>query len=59
MEIKICGLTKIEEAAYLNENNVNYAVYLNDGAMVGIFLDQKDVRKAMKIDYFDNENGTF
>lgn len=28
MEIKICGLTKKEEAAYLNENNVNYAGFV-------------------------------
>lgn len=28
MEIKICGLTKVEEAAYLNENNVNYAGFV-------------------------------
>ena len=33
------------------ENGVNFAVYLNDGAMVGVFLDQRDVRKAIKDRY--------
>ncbi|RDW21129.1 RlmI/RlmK family 23S rRNA methyltransferase [Oceanobacillus arenosus] len=33
------------------ENGINYAVYLNDGAMVGIFLDQRDVRKAIRDKY--------
>lgn len=28
MEIKICGLTRTEEAAYLNENKVNYAGFV-------------------------------
>ncbi len=28
MEIKICGLTRTEEAAYLNENRVNYAGFV-------------------------------
>ena len=32
----------------VKENNVNFAIYLNDGAMVGVFLDQKDVRKSIK-----------
>ena len=31
----------------VNENNVNIAVYLNDGAMVGFFHDQRDVRKVI------------
>lgn len=29
----------------VKENGVNLAVYLNEGAMVGVFLDQRDVRK--------------
>ena len=28
----------------VKENGVQFAVYLNDGAMVGVFLDQRDVR---------------
>lgn len=31
----------------IKENNVNYEVFLNDGLMTGIFLDQHDVRKAL------------
>ncbi|HHW38339.1 MAG TPA: class I SAM-dependent rRNA methyltransferase [Bacillales bacterium] len=31
----------------VKENGVNLAVYLNEGAMVGVFLDQRDVRKAI------------
>lgn len=35
----------------VKENGMNYAVYLNDGAMVGIFLDQRDVRRAIRDQY--------
>lgn len=35
----------------VKENGINYAVYLNDGAMVGIFLDQRNVRKAIRDKY--------
>lgn len=35
----------------VKENGVNFAVYLNDGAMVGVFLDQRDVRKTIKEKY--------
>ncbi|PSL40281.1 SAM-dependent methyltransferase [Planomicrobium soli] len=35
----------------VKENNMNYAVYLNDGAMTGIFLDQRDVRYTIKEKY--------
>ena len=33
------------------ENGMNYAVDLNDGAMTGIFLDQRNVRKALRDNY--------
>ncbi|WP_100012334.1 class I SAM-dependent rRNA methyltransferase [Lentibacillus sediminis] len=33
------------------ENGIHYAVYLNDGAMTGIFLDQREVRKAIRDKY--------
>lgn len=36
------------EPLIIKENGVNFAVYLNDGAMTGIFLDQRDVRKTIK-----------
>lgn len=35
----------------VKENNINFAIYLNDGAMTGIFLDQRDVRNAIKEKY--------
>ena len=35
----------------VKENGVNFATYLNDGAMTGIFLDQRDVRKAIREKY--------
>jgi 23S rRNA (cytosine1962-C5)-methyltransferase len=35
----------------VKENGVNFAVYLNEGAMVGIFLDQREVRKKIRDTY--------
>ncbi len=35
------------ETFIVKENSVNYEVFLNDGLMTGIFLDQHDVRKAL------------
>ncbi|MEA3289437.1 MAG: class I SAM-dependent rRNA methyltransferase [Campylobacterota bacterium] len=35
----------------VKENNINFAVYLDDGPMVGVFLDQKDVRKTLRDKY--------
>ena len=35
----------------VKENGMNFAVYLNDGAMVGIFLDQREVRKTIRDSY--------
>lgn len=35
----------------IKENGMNFAVYLNDGAMVGIFLDQREVRKVIRDSY--------
>jgi 23S rRNA (cytosine1962-C5)-methyltransferase len=32
----------------VKENGMNFAIYLNDGAMVGVFLDQRDVRKTIR-----------
>lgn len=33
------------EPLIIKESNINFATYLNDGAMTGIFLDQRDVRR--------------
>ncbi|MQR85737.1 RlmI/RlmK family 23S rRNA methyltransferase [Bacillus megaterium] len=35
----------------VKENGIRFAVYLNDGAMVGVFLDQRDVRKTIRDKY--------
>ncbi|MCA0993129.1 class I SAM-dependent rRNA methyltransferase [Pseudalkalibacillus hwajinpoensis] len=35
----------------VKENDVNFAVYLNEGAMVGVFLDQRPVRKLIRDKY--------
>lgn len=40
----------------VKENGMNYAVYLNDGAMVGIFLDQRNVRKVIRDKYAKGKN---
>ena len=39
----------------VQENGMNYAVDLNDGAMTGIFLDQRNVRKALRDNYSDGK----
>ncbi|CAM3236717.1 class I SAM-dependent rRNA methyltransferase [Filibacter tadaridae] len=40
----------------VRENGMNFAVNLNDGAMTGIFLDQRDIRKAIRDKYVDGKN---
>ena len=40
----------------VKENGMNFAVDLNDGAMTGIFLDQRDVRKAIRDNYSEGKN---
>ena len=46
----VCG-EKADAPIIVKENGVNFAIYLDDGAMVGVFLDQRDVRKAIKDRY--------
>lgn len=46
---------KAPEPLIVKENKVNFAIYLNDGAMVGVFLDQKEVRKSIKDKYSNNK----
>jgi len=46
----ICG-EKAPTPLIVKENGVNFAIYLDDGAMVGIFLDQREVRKAIRDKY--------
>jgi len=40
----------------VKENGMNFAVDLNDGAMTGIFLDQRDVRKSIRDNYAEGKN---
>lgn len=40
----------------VKENGINYAVHLNEGAMVGIFLDQRDVRRKIRDKYANGKN---
>ncbi len=46
----ICG-EKAPAPIIIKENDVNFAIYLDDGAMVGIFLDQREVRKSIRDKY--------
>ncbi len=46
----ICG-GKAPEPLIIKENGVNFAIYLDDGAMVGVFLDQRDVRRTIRDKY--------
>ncbi len=39
----------------IKENGMNYAVNLNDGAMTGIFLDQRNVRQLIRDKYAENK----
>ncbi len=40
----------------VKENGVRFAVYLNEGAMVGVFLDQREVRKAIRDKYSEGKS---
>ncbi|MDQ0200726.1 class I SAM-dependent rRNA methyltransferase [Neobacillus ginsengisoli] len=40
----------------VKENGVDFAVYLNESAMVGVFLDQRDVRRKIRDAYADGKN---
>jgi len=50
----VCG-EEAPKPLIVRENNVNFAVYLDDGAMTGIFLDQKEVRKTIRDKYAKNK----
>ncbi len=39
------------EPLIVKENGVKFAIYLDDGAMVGVFLDQRDVRRTLRDKY--------
>ena len=46
----ICG-EKAPAPLIVKENGANFAIYLDDGAMVGVFLDQRDVRRTIRNKY--------
>lgn len=46
----ICGEVA-PEPLIVQENSINFAIYLDDGPMVGVFLDQKEVRKTIRDKY--------
>ena len=46
----ICG-ERADAPILVKENGTNFAIYLDDGAMVGVFLDQRDVRKTIRDKY--------
>ncbi len=46
----VCG-EKASTPLIVKENDVNFAIHLDDGAMVGVFLDQREVRKNLRDKY--------
>ncbi len=40
----------------VKENGMNFAIDLNDGAMTGIFLDQRDVRESIRDNYAEGKH---
>lgn len=46
----VCGV-KAPEPLIVNESGESFAVYLDDGPMVGVFLDQREVRKVIRDKY--------
>ena len=48
----VCGM-EAESPLIILENNIKYSIYLNDGPMVGIFLDQRKCKKCYKKKIFN------
>jgi 23S rRNA (cytosine1962-C5)-methyltransferase len=46
----VCG-DRGEFPLIVKENGVKFAIYLDDGPMVGVFLDQREVRKTIRESY--------
>ncbi|MGO4889076.1 class I SAM-dependent rRNA methyltransferase [Anaerobacillus sp. MEB173] len=51
----VCG-ERGEFPIIVKENGINFAIYLDEGAMVGVFLDQREVRKAIRDSYAKGKN---
>ncbi len=39
----------------IKENGVNLSIFFNEGAMVGLFLDQREVRRTLRFQYAKNK----
>jgi len=50
----VCG-QEAPQPLHVKENGANFAIYLDDGAMVGVFLDQRDVRKTIRDKYAEGK----
>ncbi len=50
----ICG-KEAPESIIVKESGANFAIHLDDGAMVGVFLDQRDVRRTIRDKYSKNK----
>ena len=46
----VCG-ERAEAPIIVKENGADFAIYLDDGPMVGVFLDQRDVRRTIRDKY--------
>jgi 23S rRNA (cytosine1962-C5)-methyltransferase len=46
----VCG-ERAEFPIIIKENGVKFAIYLNEGPMTGVFLDQREVRKTIRDKY--------
>jgi 23S rRNA (cytosine1962-C5)-methyltransferase len=46
----VCG-SRGKFPLIVKENGANFAIYLDDGPMVGVFLDQREVRKTIRDSY--------
>lgn len=46
---------RVQSPLIIKESGVNFAIYLDDGAMVGLFLDQREVRKTIRDKYSKNK----
>jgi 23S rRNA (cytosine1962-C5)-methyltransferase len=46
---------RIDFPLLVKENGVNLNVYFNDGAMIGFFMDQREVRRTLRNNYAKNK----
>jgi len=51
----VCG-DRADAPIIVKESGANFAIYLDDGPMVGVFLDQREVRKTIRDKYAKGKN---